>query len=180
MHRHWTHMLKELLNAFGVYSVESVSKMWLVLSVTFCIFAIYGVVSVQQIHSRSGDRKDIFLTLIILLYLFLSTNRKHQPSWFLSYFACLGVWGGSTIIFSQLFHIYPGKVFFHQICTYLPDYWFSHYGKSWGHFFFSITAVESMMCANNQVHYDLKVVFVYLYITLSLCYHYTGWRLWTY
>ena len=56
------------VNAYWVYSVESVSKMYLVLSVTYIIFfAICGVVCVELAHSSLGDREDMFITYLIIV-----------------------------------------------------------------------------------------------------------------
>ena len=41
--------------------------MYLVFSVTFIIFVIYGVVYVQLSHSSLGDRQDLFIILIIII-----------------------------------------------------------------------------------------------------------------
>ena len=56
-------ILSYLINASWVYSVESVSTMYLVLP----YFAICGVVCVKQAHSSSGGREDIFVTHFVTI-----------------------------------------------------------------------------------------------------------------
>ena len=66
-HMRWK-ILVACVNAFGVYSVEGVSKMKLVLSVTFLIFiTIYSVVCVKLAHSSLSDREDISITFLIII-----------------------------------------------------------------------------------------------------------------
>ena len=69
-HLHWTHTVKEILeawvNACWVYSIESVSKMYLVLSSTYLFFfTVCGVVCVQL--SPSSGRKDISINHLIII-----------------------------------------------------------------------------------------------------------------
>ena len=61
-HTRWK-ILEAWVNGCCVYSVESVSKMQLVLLVTLLIFfAICGVVCDKLVHSSLGDREDVFIT----------------------------------------------------------------------------------------------------------------------
>ena len=56
-------------NACWIYSVGSVSKMYLILSVTFLIFfAIWGVICVELAHSSLGDQEDIFITHLVIIF----------------------------------------------------------------------------------------------------------------
>ena len=69
--RCWTYTamyLEEWTHAWLVYSVESVSSMWSILSTTFFVFfAVYGVLCGQQTHSNLGDRIDVFVTHLIII-----------------------------------------------------------------------------------------------------------------
>ena len=90
-----------------------------------------------------GDRKDIFITHLIIII------KPNQPSPLLPYFPWLRACDGCTNICCR-FHIYPRETGF---CVFL--------------FLCSL-----MMCANNRVHYDPTVVVVCLHITLPHCHHY--------
>ena len=61
-HIRWK-ILEACINASWVYSVESVSTMYLVIP----YFAICGVVCVKQAHSSSGGREDIFVTHFVTI-----------------------------------------------------------------------------------------------------------------
>ena len=111
------------------------------LAISLFCFVINGPVCVKIIHSGVSDRTYIFLILLIIIKSEVST---FPNAVIFSVAVCLR-W--LYTIFSQLFHTYPGKVFF------LP-----------------IIIVQSMMCVNNGVHYGLKVVLLCLHISLSLFY----------
>ena len=82
------------VNACLVQSNETVSKMYLVLSVTVLVFSsIYGVACVTLTHSSLGD------------HLIISIKSEHRPFPLLSHFPWLCAWGCCTIICFQ-FHIY--------------------------------------------------------------------------
>ena len=89
-------------------------------------------------------------------YICKSSNYYHQIgsikfSQCFHIFLWLRVWGGQVVVFCQLLHRDPRKLFF----------------------FISITTLQSMMCENDCVYHGLKVVFVCLHITLYH-YHYYG------
>ena len=66
-HVRWK-ILEACVNVCWAYSVESVFKMWLILSVTlFILFAMCGVVYVKLAHSSLGDRGDVFGTHLIII-----------------------------------------------------------------------------------------------------------------
>ena len=68
-------ILGALLNAYWVYSVGSVSKMWLVLSITFLFSLQYVELYVLEQHIQDYVIDKIYLQLILLS----SSNRKYQP-----------------------------------------------------------------------------------------------------
>ena len=66
-HKRW-HILEACVNACWVYTVGSVSGIYLVLSVTFFIFfAMCGVACVKPALSSLGDREDVFVTDLIFV-----------------------------------------------------------------------------------------------------------------
>ena len=105
-----------------IYPVKSVSKMLLLLLLTFSIFSFFGVVCVQLTHSSLGDWEDIFVTHKI-------GSIKPLHCYFI--FPWLPARGGCTIIFSQWFYMctVPGKLGFcfcyfcagYCVCKYLND-----------------------------------------------------------
>ena len=71
-HRRWTHTVKDLkesVNACWVSSAKSVSRMWLIISAMFffILFAMYGIVCVEQGLSRLGDRNNIIVTHFLII-----------------------------------------------------------------------------------------------------------------
>ena len=66
-HIRWK-VVETCINAFWLYSVKSVSKMYLFLMVAFLIFVtIYGVACGKLVQSSLGDRWDIFITHLIII-----------------------------------------------------------------------------------------------------------------
>ena len=59
--------LEKLVNACWLHSVESVSKVFLILVIIFFIFAIHSIICVQLTVSSIGDREDIFVTRLIII-----------------------------------------------------------------------------------------------------------------
>ena len=97
-------ILEACVNAYWVHSVERLSKMWLVIAVTFFIvFAINWVVCVKLARSRLSDREDIFITHLIII---IKSEVSAFPIVVIFPWSC--AWGGCTIICSW-FHIHPGK-----------------------------------------------------------------------
>ena len=83
----WWNILEACVNACWLYSIVSVYKMYLVLSVTFLIFAaIYGAACVKLVHLSLDDREDIFVT-----HLVSSSNRKYRPfhSFYIFFGSCM-------------------------------------------------------------------------------------------
>ena len=134
--------------------------MWLRFSFLDCLFYrlcyIWGCMCSS--HPFSSKWSRVYLKLIFVQYhhQIRSINISHDCH----IFPWLCTWGGCATIFYQLLYINPGKV----------------------GVFVSITAVQSMICVNNWVHYSLKVVFVCSHLSLhyasSLCWPVS--KHWTY
>ena len=143
----YSHALNTI-NACWVYHVESVSKMGLVLSITF--FAIYGVACVELAHSSLGHWKDIFIIHLIIII-------KSEVSTFsivviLSVVVCLR-WLYCHILSSMTYISREHWDLDSIICVQSIN-------------------VQSMVFANHRIHYGLQVVFVCFQITPSHYHHY--------
>ena len=124
------------INACWVYHVENVSKLGLVLSITF--IAIDGVACVELAHSSLADWKDIFIIHLIII------NRKYPLFPLLSYFPWLCVWCLRWLYYHILSSItYISREHWDLvslICVQSID-------------------VQSMVFANDRMHYSHQVVF---------------------
>ena len=109
---------------------------------TYMLWKSYGICT----------NKILYLNLLLRHVISAERNiRSFSNNSVVVIFSCLGVWGGCTIRFCQLFHMYPGNCF---------D---------------SIITVQSMRCINNRVHYDLKFAFLPVQWTLLHYHHYSVW-----
>ena len=138
----YSHALNTIY-ACWVYHVESVSKMF------DYLFAIYGVACVELAHSSLVDWKDISIIHLIFIIKSEVSTFPIVVIFFRGYVSEMVVLPYSVIV---LLHIYlenTGTVF--QL------------------FVFSLFDVQSMVFANDRIHYGLQVVFVCLQITP---YHY--------
>ena len=100
-------LLEESVNAYWVYSVENVSNMYLILSISiFVSFAMCERVACDQL-THPGHREDIFLPHLIIII------KSEMPAFsIVCIFPWLCVWGCCIVILSQLLHIHAGKVWF--------------------------------------------------------------------
>ena len=99
-------------NACWVYHVESVSKMGLVLSITF---AIYGVACVELAYSSLGDWKGIFITHVII---FIESEVSTFPIAVIFFRGCVSEM--VVLSYSVIFYIHvPGTLgpCFHYWCS---------------------------------------------------------------
>ena len=135
--------LEESINAGWLYSAQSVCKVKLLQlpNLFYC-----NVWSCMGWTDPFKCRWSSWYACKTSFYFIIESNLSTNVVIFFRPWLC--VWGVWTIIFCQLFHL---------------DYWKLSY--------VSITTVQSMMCANNWVHYDLKVAFACLNITFYYYHH---------
>ena len=97
--------MKNSISVLWVYSVESVSKLWLAFSITLLIFfAIYGVTCVKLAHSSLGDREMLY-----------SSSYHHHPIGSINLSRCCQIFRGCvTEVVSSSYAVgfiyIPGKL----------------------------------------------------------------------
>ena len=98
-------ILQRVLTTLRQWSTTG-QRLLFILSMSFLIFAINGIVHIQPIHSSLDDREDIFVTHLIVII-------KSEVSTFpmvivICSRCCVCVWGSCGIC--HLLYIDPGKV----------------------------------------------------------------------
>ena len=179
------------LNAFGVYSDESVSKMQLVFSNTLFIFlAIYTVACVQQTDLSFWNRDYHHQLEVSIL-----------PN-FIHYFLWLCIWYSCTMTYRSLLHIYSGStgsLFPWPLCSLWcvqigghfsawRSYSFVCISHSQSHHYANLfETMEWMKCCQlcfveyvSKITGDVSIIFdaiyVYLCFSLSICFFLCGWE----
>ena len=82
----------------------SVSNMLLVLTITFVIITIHGVLCVQQAHFSLSDWNDISIAHVIIV---IKSEVSTLPTVII--FPWLCAWDVRHIIFCHVFHLHSGK-----------------------------------------------------------------------
>ena len=127
--------------------VECLVEVWLCcysFRLPFIFITIYGVLCVQLAHVSIGDWKDMSIAHVIII---IKSEVSTFPIVIIFFRGCVSEMFVTS--YSVTYRIYilgkPGICF---------------------HYF-----MQFMMSANSQIRFDLKIVFVYLYITPSHYHH---------